>query len=60
MRLTLALLFASGPILALVAGPPFLLCWILGWVLATPAFLAIAHMLLLRNRRDHAADGAGR
>jgi Protein of unknown function (DUF3311) len=58
MRSRLALLVALIPAVALVAGLPFanrldpvvfglpfLLAWILGWVLATPAFLAAAYLL---------------
>lgn len=33
-----------------VLGLPFLLFWILGWVLATPLFLAVAYVLT--GRRD--------
>ncbi len=36
-----------------VLGLPFLLVWILGWVLVTPAFLAAAYLLEAR-RRTHA------
>jgi hypothetical protein len=54
-----ALLLALVPVVALVAGLPFvnriepvvlglpfLLAWILGWVLVTPLFLAIAYVLV--------------
>lgn len=42
-----------------VLGLPFLLFWILGWVLLTPVFLAIAY-LLADAKPDRAAGGAGR
>ncbi len=42
-----------------VLGLPFLLLWILGWVLLTPVFLAVAY-LLLASRPNRTAGGAGR
>jgi Protein of unknown function (DUF3311) len=67
-----ALLVALVPVVALVAGLPFvnrvepivlglpfLLFWILGWVLVTPIFLGIAY-LLIDSKADRAAGGAGR
>jgi hypothetical protein len=68
MRARLSLTVAFVPALALVAGLPFvnrlepvvfglpfLLSWILGWVLATPLFLAAAYLLAGRDsRQDHA------
>jgi hypothetical protein len=72
MRLRHALVPASIPVLALIAalpfvnrlepvvfGLPFLLFWILGWVLATPALLALAY-LIARRAGDGDAGGAGR
>ncbi len=59
MRPRLAFLLALVPILALVGalplvnrqqplvlGLPFLLFWILAWVLATPLFLGIAYLIV--------------
>ena len=40
-------------------GLPFLLFWILGWVLVTPLFLAVAY-LLADTTAGRAAGGAGR
>ena len=67
-----ALVLALVPVVALVAGLPFvnrvepvvlglpfLLFWILGWVLATPIFLAIAYVLV-DTKAERAADGAER
>ena len=68
MRARLPLVVAFIPALALVAGLPFvnriapvvlglpfLLAWILGWVLATPLFLAAAYLLAGRDSgQDHA------
>ncbi len=68
MRARLSLAVAFIPALALVAGLPFvnrlepivlglpfLLAWILGWVLATPLFLAAAYLLADRDPgQDHA------
>jgi hypothetical protein len=64
MRSRLSLAVAFVPALALVAGLPFvnrlepvvlglpfLLFWILGWVLATPLFLAAAYLLAGRGAR---------
>ncbi len=42
-----------------VLGLPFLLVWILGWVLVTPVFLALAY-LLAETKADRAAGGAVR
>ena len=79
MRARLSLAVAFVPALAIVAGLPFvnrlepvvyglpfLLAWILGWVLATPLFLAAAYLLAGRDSgRDRAetpdpADGGAR
>jgi Protein of unknown function (DUF3311) len=71
MRFRLALVPALTPAVALVAGLPFvnrlepivfglpfLLAWILGWVLVTPAFLGLAYLL---DRSTSAAEnGDGR
>jgi hypothetical protein len=71
MRLRHALVPAAVPVVALIAalpfvnrlepvllGLPFLLFWILGWVLATPALLALAYFIA--GRADEGdADGAG-
>ncbi len=67
-----ALLAAAVPALALVAGLPFvnrlepivlglpfLLFWILGWVLVTPLFLAVAYRLAAA-KPDRTAGGADR
>jgi hypothetical protein len=67
-----ALVSALAPAVALVAGLPFvnriepvvlglpfLLFWILGWVLVTPVFLAIAY-LLAEATPDRTAGGASR
>ena len=68
MRARLPLAVAFVPALAIVAGLPFvnrlepvvlglpfLLAWILGWVLATPLFLAAAYLLAGRDSgQDHA------
>lgn len=72
MRSTLALVAALIPAFALVAGLPFvnrleptvlglpfLLAWILGWVLATPVFLGAAYVLL-HHDGGHASREAGR
>jgi len=42
----------------IVFGLPFLLAWILGWVLVTPAFLGLAY--LLDRSTSAAEDGDGR
>ena len=42
-----------------VLGMPFLLFWIVAWVLLTPAFLAVAYMLVEEDG-DSAEDGAKR
>jgi hypothetical protein len=67
-----ALLLALVPVVALVGGLPFanrleplvlglpfLLFWILGWVLVTPIFLGVAYALVGR-KGDHTDDGAER
>jgi len=72
IRFRLALVPALTPAVALVAGLPFvnriepvvlglpfLLFWILGWVLVTPVFLAIAY-LLAEATPDRTAGGASR
>ena len=64
MRARLPVILAFIPALALVAGlpfvnrlepvvlgMPFLLVWILGWVLATPLFLGLAYFLSDGARR---------
>jgi len=71
-RILRALLPAAVPVVALVAGLPFvnrlepivlglpfLLFWILGWVLVTPLFLAVAY-LLVEPGNDDTAGGADR
>ncbi len=71
-RTVLALLPALVPVVALVAGLPFvnrlhpvvlglpfLLFWILGWVLLTPLFLGLSYLIIERGRGD-AAGGAER
>jgi hypothetical protein len=68
MESRLPLIFALVPLLALTAalplanrlepvvfGLPFLLFWILAWVLATPLFLGCAY--LLHARRERATRG---
>jgi hypothetical protein len=79
MRARLSLTVAFVPALALVAGLPFvnrlepvvlglpfLLSWILGWVLATPLFLAAAYLLAGRDsgkghaEAPHRAAGGAR
>jgi len=72
MRLRYALVPAGIPILALIAalpfvnrlepvllGLPFLLFWILGWVLATPALLALAYFIA-RGADEGDAGGSAR
>jgi hypothetical protein len=67
-----AFLLALVPVVALVAGLPFvnrihpivlglpfLLFWILGWVLVTPIFLAVAYFLV-DTKADCTAGGAER
>ncbi|MCG6961725.1 MAG: DUF3311 domain-containing protein [Acidobacteria bacterium] len=67
-----AVVLALVPALALVAGLPFvnrldpvvlglpfLLAWILGWVLVTPLFLAVAYVLA-EPKDDGTGDGADR
>jgi hypothetical protein len=69
MRSRLPLVLAFIPALALVAGLsfvnrlepvvlglPFLLAWILGWVLATPLFLAAAYLLAGRASGEAHAE----
>ena len=66
MRPAHALVPAAIPVVALVGGlpfanrlepmlfgMPFLLTWILGWVAATPVFLAVAYAI------HHKAAGSG-
>jgi len=73
MRSRLPLALAFIPALALVAGLPFvnrlepavlglpfLLAWILGWVLATPLFLAAAYALTSRDAGPGRRDAPGR
>jgi len=72
MRLRHALVPAAIPVLALIAalpfvnrlepvvlGLPFLLFWILGWVLATPVLLGVAY-LIARRADEGDAGGRGR
>jgi len=69
MRLRHALVPAAIPVVALIAGLPFvnrlepvllglpfLLFWTVGWVLATPALLAVAYLIA---RRADEGDGGG-
>jgi hypothetical protein len=69
MRARLPLAIAFTPALALVAGLPFvnrlepvvfglpfLLAWIVGWVLATPLFLGTAYILSGRDSGDDQAE----
>ena len=69
MRPAYALVPAAIPVVALIGGlpfvnrlepvvlgMPFLLTWILGWVAATPAFLAVAYAIY---RRASAGTGGG-
>jgi hypothetical protein len=71
MHTRLALAVATFPALVLVAGLPlvnrlepvvfglpFLLCWIVGWVLVTPLFLGAAY-LLVRADSDRSSEGDG-
>jgi len=73
MRARLSLALAFIPALALVAGLPFvnrlepvvlglpfLLSWILGWVLATPLFLAAAYALTSRDSGPGRPQAPGR
>jgi hypothetical protein len=70
MRAGLSRVAAFVPALALVAGLPFvnriepvvlglpfLLFWILAWVLATPLFLAAAYLLAVRTPDSPGGDG---
>ncbi len=70
MRFRLALIPAVVPILALIFGLPFanrlhpvifglpfLLFWILGWVLVTPLFLGAAYLLDLGRNQDTSGGG---
>jgi hypothetical protein len=70
MRPAHALIPAAVPVVALVGGlpfvnrlepavlgMPFLLAWILGWVAATPAFLALAYAI---HRRASGTPGGER
>ncbi|MFI5166971.1 MAG: DUF3311 domain-containing protein [Thermoanaerobaculales bacterium] len=43
----------------IVLGLPFLLFWIVGWVLITPVFLGVAYVLA-EPKSDRMADGVGR
>ena len=71
-RRFVALLLALVPVVALVGGLPFvnrlepvvlglpfLLFWILGWVLVTPIFLGAAYALV-DTKGDDTHDGAER
>ena len=73
MRLRHALVPAAIPVVALIAGLPFvnrlepvvlglpfLLSWILGWVLATPLFLAAAYALTSRDSGPGRPQAPGR
>ena len=42
-----------------ILGLPFLLFWILGWVLLTPLFLAVSYVLI-EKEGDDGAGGAER
>jgi hypothetical protein len=44
----------------IVLGLPFLLFWILAWVLATPVFLGAAYLLTAREPDRASDDGPGR
>ena len=70
MRPAYTLIPAAVPVVALVGGlpfanrleptvlgMPFLLVWILGWVAATPAFLALAYAI--HREASGGADGGG-
>ena len=72
MHTRLAVAVATVPALVLVAGLPFvnriepvvfglpfLLCWIVGWVLVTPIFLGTAY-LLVHGANGRPSDGDGR
>ncbi len=72
MQTRLALVVAIIPALVLVAGLPlvnrlepvifglpFLLFWIVGWVLVTPVFLGAAY-LLVRTADDRPSEGDAR
>ena len=71
MHTRLALAVATFPALVLVAGLPlvnhidpvvfglpFLLVWIVGWVMATPLFLGAAY-LIVRSPGDRSSPGGG-
>jgi Protein of unknown function (DUF3311) len=71
MQTRLAFAVAVAPMLVLVAGLPFvnridpvvfglpfLLVWIVGWVMATPLFLGAAY-LLVRGESDRPSSGDG-
>ena len=74
MRPAYALVPAAIPVAALVGGMPFvnrlepvflgmpfLLTWILGWVAATPAFLALSYAIHRRAAGgDDGTHGGGR
>ena len=72
MRLRHALVPAAIPVVALIAalpfvnrlepvllGLPFLLFWTVGWVLATPALLALAYLIARRAGDGDAEDPGG-
>jgi hypothetical protein len=44
----------------IVLGLPFLLFWILAWVLATPVFLGVAYLLTAREPDRASDEGPGR
>jgi hypothetical protein len=71
MHTRLAFAVAVAPMLALVAGLPFvnhidpvvfglpfLLIWIIGWVTATPLFLGAAY-LIVRGESERPSSGDG-
>lgn len=73
MRARLPLAMAFIPAVTLVAGLPFvnrlepvvlglpfLLSWILGWVLLTPLFLAAAYVMTRRDSGQGRPDAPGR
>ncbi len=71
MHTRIAFAVAVAPVLVLVAGLPFvnhidpvvfglpfLLVWIVGWVMATPIFLGVAY-LIVRGANDRSSSGGG-
>ena len=71
MHTRIAFAVAVAPVLVLVAGLPFvnhidpvvfglpfLLVWIVGWVMATPIFLGAAY-LIVRGANDRSSSGGG-